>query len=212
MVIVNGYTTRPEIKAWLNYDAEDLNTVHHDDDLIDAAINGTSRWVDGKCKRTFYQVEESRDFAASDAYNLDLGHYNDLVSVGALSTDDDGDGVFETTWTEGVDFELRPKNVMAGPEEKPYRSIRAIGRKFPINLTPGGRVERIRILGEPWGWPEVPAGIVTGVKIQVVRIVKRREAPEGIIGLGQFGITYVRTKGDPDVMGAIKPYRLRSLG
>lgn len=208
MAIVNGYVDRTEMKRWLEIDAP--SEPHKLDELIDAAVNGVSRWLDTKCKRHFFQVEEARDFWASDYYNLDLGHFNDLVSVDALSTDDDGDGVFEGAWSENVDFELRPRNVMAGAEENPYRSVRAIGRRFPINLAAGGRIERIRILGV-WGWPAVPDGIVQTTKLQVARIVKRREAPEGIAGLGQFGVVRM-TRVDPDVQAGYQPYRLRSVG
>lgn len=211
MAIVNGYITLPELKVWLRFDPDEVNAPHPDDDLFEAAITGVSRWIDTKCKRHFYQVDEPRDFAASDLYNLNLGHFNDLVSIDTLTTDEDGDGVFETTWIEGTDFELRPKNVMAGAEEKPYRLVRALGRRFPVNITAGGRIERIRMSGT-WGWPAFPAGVVTGTKIQVARVVKRKEAPEGIVGLNQFGVVRVSGKPDPDVMDAIKPYRLRSLG
>lgn len=211
MAIVNGYVTLPELKRWLRFDPEDLNVSHPDDDLFESAVNGTCRWIDQRCKRHFFQIVESRDFAADDPYNLALGHFNDLVSVSALTVDQDGDGIFEETWTVGTDFELRPVNVMAGAEQKPYRAVRAIGRQFPLNALAGGRVERIRITGT-WGWPAIPDGVITATKLQAARIVKRKEAPEGVLGLGQFGITVRMGRWDPDVLAAIRPYRLRSLG
>jgi hypothetical protein len=211
VAIVNGYITLPELKRWLRFDPDELNTPHPDDDLFEAAINGTCRWIDQKCKRHFYQLVEVRDFEATDLYNLALGQFNDLVSVTALTTDDDGDGVYETAWTVGTDFELRPRNVMASSEKKPYRSVRALGRQFPVNVLAGGRLERIRISGT-WGWPEFPDGIVSASKLQAARIVKRKEAPEGVLGLGAFGVTVRMGRNDPDVMAAIAPYRLRSLG
>lgn len=209
MAIVNGYVTLPELKRWLRFDPEDLNASHPDDDLFETAINGTSRWIDQKCKRHFYQVVEPRVFHADDAYTLSLGHFNDLVSVDSLTVDRDGDGVYEETWTAGTDFELGPQNVGAGAEEKPYRVVRALDRTFPVSTS--GRTERVRIDGT-WGWPAVPDGIVTAAKMQAARIVKRKEAPEGVLGLGQFGITVRMSRHDPDVLAAIRPYRLRSLG
>lgn len=212
MALVNAYITLPELKTWLRFDPEDITDAHPDDGLFEAAINGTCRWIDTKCKRHFYQVDEPRDFQASDLYNLDLGHWNDLVDVDALTVDEDGDGIYETAWMLGTDFELRPRNIMAaGPEDKPYRAVRAIGKRFPVNAVAGGRLERIRILGT-WGWPAIPSGVITATKIQSARIVKRKEAPEGILGLNQFGVLRVSGRPDPDVMDAIKPYRLRSLG
>lgn len=206
----DDYTSLAEMKLWMGGHAEDAEQPSALDGLIQAAITGTSRWLERKCKRHFYQRVETRYFAADDAYNLALGHWNDLVDLQSLTTDEDGDGVYEGVWATS-EFELRPRNAPTMPEERPYRSVRAIGRRFPINATQGGRIERLALLGT-WGWPSYPSGIVTGTKIQVARIVKRKEAPEGIMGLNQFGVLRVANKPDPDVMQAIGPYRLRSLG
>lgn len=211
MAIVHGYVTLPEVKAWMSADPEDWTGANPKDDLYEAAINAVSRYIDKKCKRHFFQVTEARDLQADDLYNLALPHFHDLVDVTTFTTDEDGDGVFETTWIENTDFELRPKAIKAAPEEKPYRSVRAIGRTFPINVVAGGRLERIRINGV-WGWPDIPDAITQATKIQVARVIKRKEAPEGILGLNQFGVLRVSGKPDPDVMDLIGPYRLRSVG
>jgi hypothetical protein len=207
VAVVNGYVTRDEVKTWLSLDPDDLDEL---DELIEAAINATSRYFDKRCRRHFYQRTEARRFEATDAYTLDLGHYNDLVSVTTLKTDEDGDGTFEVTW-DPTERELKPTRVNAAPEAKPYRSVHAIGRRFPYAMAVGERTERIEISGT-WGWPEVPVDIHQAAKIQVARIVKRREAPEGIVGLNQFGVMYVSGKADPDVRGLIGPYRLRAVG
>lgn len=207
---MDDYVSLRDMKRWLRFDPEDLDTPHPDDALFQAAISATSRWVERKALRHFYQIHESRVFEADDYYNLALGHFNDLVEITELATDEDGDGVFETVWSP-ANYQLRPIDASGGLEPRPYRSIRAIGQRFPINSLMGGRLERIRITGT-WGWPMIPDAVVTAVKIQAGRIIKRKEAPEGIMGLGQFGVVRVSSKGDPDAMAAIRSVRLRSLG
>lgn len=208
MVITNGYCTQLELKQWLN--ADDPALLDDLDDLIDAAINAVSRYFDRKCKRHFYMTEQARVFAATGAYILAFGHFEDLTTVTPVTvkTDDDGDGVFETTWLDS-EYQLRPPNVVATSE--PYRALRGVQKRFPVNITVGGRAERIEVTGT-WGWPVVPDGIHQATKIQAARIVKRREAPEGILGLNQFGVLRVSGRMDPDVRDLISPYRLRSLG
>lgn len=195
MAVVNGYCTLPELKAWLRFDPEDLNQPHPDDALFENAISASSRWIDSKCKRHFYQVVEQRELQPDDAKELLLPHFHDLVSVTSIVTDD------YPTWTVD-DYVLHPRNAAAAPEPRPYRSIVAISRYWRGTA---------KITGT-WGWPAVPDAIKTACKIQAARTVKRREAPEGVLGLGQFGITVRLSRSDPDVLAAVQPYRLRSLG
>lgn len=206
---MDDYVSLRDMKRWLRFDPEDLDTPHADDDLFRAAISATSRWVERKALRHFYQSNEVRYFSAADYYNVALGHFNDLVEISELATDEDGDGIYETVWSPS-EYQLRPVNAAGGLDPRPYRSVRSIGRRFPLNLTAGGRLERVRITGV-WGWPAVPDAIVTATKIQAGRIIKRKEAPEGIMGMGQFGVVRVSTRGDPDALSAIRSVRLRSV-
>lgn len=210
MPIVNGYATRDELKVWASIDL-DVNNL---DDLIDKAINASSRGLDKFCKRHFYQVDEIRRFESVDRCTVRFGTYSDLVSVTALATDDDGDGVFETAWA-AADFELAPVRVNAAPEPKPYREVVAIkDRRFPIVRK--GSVYRVQINGK-WGWPgtppieNIPDAIHEASLLQSSRLLKRREAPEGVIGLNMFG-TVRLGRLDPDVAALAKPYRIHVVG
>lgn len=207
MPIVNGYVTQSEMKAWLGLDPEEP----HDelDDLIDDVVNAVSRYFDEICLRTFYQVIEARVFDPVDRYTIALGTYNDLVSVTELATDEDGDGTYEEVWDE-TEYELGPAPGSAS-EPRPYRFVDAIGRRFPLVCIKGERKHRTRIMGT-WGWPQFPDGLVQATKIQGARVLKRKEAPEGILGLNQFGVLRVAGKPDPDVMDLVRPYRLRTVG
>lgn len=203
MAIVNGYVTLPELKRWLRY--EEPEDAQPDDELYEATATAVSRYVDNYCNRHFYQITEERDFCASDVHTIALGTFNDLVSITELSTDEDGDGVFAEVW-DAADYETRPKNTLG-----PYRFIRAIGRRFPRNTAAGGRLERIRVEGV-WGWPTVPEAVHQATLIQAARVAKRKEAPEGILGLNQFGVLRVSGKPDPDVRDLLGSYRIRAVG
>jgi hypothetical protein len=209
VAIVNGYIGLPELKSWLRLPG-DPNDPHDDDPLFEAAVNGVSRYFDHYCRRHFYQVEGARDFEADDYYTVMLGTFSDLSELTTLTTDDDGDGVFETTWA-AENFELGPSSVLSAPEERPWREVKAIGQRFPMAVTADSRMRRIRIQGT-WGWPAIPDSITQATKIQCSRIIKRREAPEGILGLNQFGVLRVSNRMDPDVRDLVKPYRLRQVG
>lgn len=206
---IEDYVSLSELKRWLRFDADKIDTAHPDDGLMMAAIEGTCRWIERRCKRVFRQVHEARVFEVDDPYNVSLGHYNDLTGVIALSTDADGDGVFETVWPSSA-YEVRSPQRSKFPEDAPANALRALGQSFPQNTTLGGRIERIKVDGL-WGWESVPDPIRQAAKIMAARIVKRKEAPEGVMGMGQFGVVRV-SRSDPDVNALIEPYRLRSLG
>lgn len=206
MPVVDGYIDRDALKkrAGLSLDDDEF------DELIDKAINAASRGIDVFTKRHFYQVAEARVFTADTSDIVQFGTYNDLVSVTALETDTTGDGSFETAWTP-ADYELHPVNATAGPEQRPYRYAQAVGTlRFPISRKTVGRRNLVRIDGT-WGWPAVPASVIEACEIQAHRLFKRREAPEGVVGLNMFG-TVRMGRLDPDVGGLVKPYRIRVVG
>jgi hypothetical protein len=207
VAIVNGYATQAQLKQQATLDLDDDKF----DDLLDRAINATSRGLDRFCKRHFYQDAGARIFAATHTTWFDLPTFCDLVSVDAsgLRTDEDGDGVYERVWAVS-DFELQPVNIEAGPEPRPYRSVVAIGStlRFPVPRT--GSNSRVQITGT-WGWPAIPAAIEEAALLQAHRLFKRREAPEGVVGLNMFG-TVRMGRLDPDVRGLARPYRLLVAG
>lgn len=199
MTITNGYVTRAELRKWLFGVADPATAPHPLDDLIDESVTAASRWVDRWCRRHFFQVVEPRTWTTCDPSRLETGSYGDMVAVTGVESDDAGDGVF-VAWTSG-DWELA--DVGAGPEPRPSRAVVAVARKFPV-----GR--RVRVTGT-WGWPEVPVSVRRAAMIQAARLVKRREAPEGVLGINQFGVLRVAGRPDPDVISLLGPYRLRTM-
>jgi hypothetical protein len=198
------YVSLTDVKAWLPV------SDNVDDDVINNNVIGSvTRWVDEFCQRNFWQDGSvaspvARTFAASCWCELDLGAFNDLVSVTTLKTDEAGDGVYETTWAT-TDYQLAPFN---NPTGRPFTRIEAIaGRNFPIRYSARtGRADRVEITGV-WGWPAVPDMVKQACLIQSSRILKRRNSPEGVAGFGDFGVIRISGRLDPDVEQMLNPFR-----
>jgi Phage gp6-like head-tail connector protein len=190
-MIVNGYVTLAEAKSWIRL------TDTKDDELLGNVITSVSRWIDGYCQRQFWQATaQARYFDTSDGYLIDFGALNDLVSVTTLKTDTDADGVYETTWAVSA-YQLLPQNVTA-PEARPYESLHSVnGQQFP-KPTSTGRIGLVEITGT-WGWPAIPATVSQACRLQVSRIYKRIQSPEGVAGFGEFGQIRISGHLDPDV-------------
>lgn len=116
--------------------------------LLSDILEASSRWVDKETARTFTaSAAQTRYFTAGsqrfyiDGWTMQNPSWgaqqsvriDDLLTLTSLKTDDDGDGVYETTWTVATDYWLGPRNAIVKGE--PFRSInrnRAVGRySFP---------------------------------------------------------------------------------
>ncbi len=205
MAISNGYATLAEFKAWNEIDAAT------NDADAERAVESASRWIDSFCGRAFWQTPApvARLFQPCSSKLIELGLYNDLVSVTALATDEGGDGIFETAWAAS-DYQLLPVHTSSAPEALPYTEILAVaGRRFPS--AGAGRVGRVQVTGT-WGWPAVPTSVKQACLIQSARLYKRRNSPEGVTGFGSdFGAIRLSARPDPDAVDLIKRYRLRPV-
>ena len=115
-------------------------------------LEGVSRMVDRYCNRHFYVLEATRRFDGDGGERLLVP---DLVSIdeGGLRTDDDMDGVFETTWEPG-EYVLLPLNADPGsrgnPGSRPYTSVAVSGRAGSARRWPSGAAT-VQSAGQ-WGW------------------------------------------------------------
>lgn len=207
-MIDHGYCTLPELQSW------NSATATAQTENQERAIEAASRAIDQYTQRHFWQdgtslTPKARTFPApTDQRVLCLGEFNDLTPVVApvVKTDDSGDGVFETTWTAGTDYELLPLNPAGAPEQRPYTTVRAtgMGRWFPVP-TCTGRLARVEVTGI-WGWPAIPVDVTQACLILASRFYKRKESPDGVSNWGDLGVIRIgRT--DPDVMALLDPYR-----
>ena len=115
-------------------------------------LEGVSRMVDRYCNRHFYVLEATRRFGGDGGGRLLL---SDLVSIdeGGLRTDDDLDGVFETTWGAG-DYVLLPLNAdpvsRGNSGSRPYTSVAVSDSAGSERWWPAGS-GTVQIAGQ-WGW------------------------------------------------------------
>jgi hypothetical protein len=207
MAVTNGYCTLAEVKSAARI------TDSTDDILLENCIEAASRRIDGYTGRFFYQKSATISFYLTDtniigpiSYNVYKLPISDLVSVSAFKTDDDGDGIFETTWTANVDYRLEPLNVVL--QNRPYRSAIAIsGKTYPVVIDPP--MPGIQITGV-FGWPAVPDDIREACLIMSLRLFSRYNSPLGVAGFGEMGTISVRAV-DPDVREMLTPYRLIAI-
>lgn len=189
------YATLEELQAqvdasggvsWQAADVGNMNT----------ALAAATRWIDERMDTRFRAVAESRVYTARWS---DLLYIDDLVSLTMLSTDEDGDGVYETTWSAS-DFILEPTN--AAMRNRPYRQIRrrANGsRSFP---TGDSAIEVTGMFGYSL---EPPAPIRQACLLLAHRLWMRKDAIFGVAGTPGLGVTIVqaRINADADVLAML---------
>lgn len=208
MTITNGYVSSEELKAFVGiYDAID-------DATAEAVVSTVSRSIDDFTRRRFYADEtaSARIYRAHDATRLEI---DDISSTSGLivKTDDDDDGVYETTWALDADFQLEPLN--APSKNLPYNELIVVGSKlFPTNeqrtymLRARALRARVQVTAK-WGWASVPDPVVYACRLQCSRLFNRKNAPFGIADLASLngGGMQLRDRLDPDVELLLRPYR-----
>lgn len=152
---LNLYATLADLKARLGL------TDTADDAILGALLSAVSRQIETWTGRQFWAVVDTLEFGpdwdpagglapwdarvAGSTLQVD-----DLLSVTSLTTDIDGDRVYETTWS-ATDYELEPVNADRQSPPRPFTRVRVrpLGRYwFPSD--PRGT----RIFGT-WGYYDV---------------------------------------------------------
>lgn len=191
------YTTAAIVKARLDI----INNV--DDTALGTVITAASRNVDSMCNRFFSTGStEVRYFTADCSTVIDI---DDLVSVTSLTTDLDGDRVYETTWAT-TDYDLEPYN--------------AVKYAFPytkISMAPNGRygfptLRKSIAIDAVWGWAAIPAPISEATILMTIRWFKRKDSPYGIAGSNELGQIQMMPSSDPDIKAMLAPYRRMTIG
>lgn len=195
-MITNGYATLAEIRPRLGFVTVD----NADDTMLEGIVMAVSRWIDQYCGRRFFTTssDETRHYTAEDGGLLFLP--DDLISVSTLSTDEDGDRIYERTWAS-TDYDLEPAN--AAMDGLPYSriSVPPAGRyRFPWSA------KGVKIAGQ-FGWgTTAPTPIKEACLLQCERLYKRKDAPFGVMGSAEMGQVLVIPKLDPDVAIMLASY------
>lgn len=188
MVASNVYVSDADLKAYLRADHENVSK---DDVEFSAQLEAACREIDRRCGRSFWCELEAADTATARTFGPDqiaggvlrcddFWTTDDLV----VKTDDDDDGVFETTWTITTDFVVEPEGGRVdGLSGFPFWRVVPVGsRSFPTS----GRRRRVQVTAR-WGWEAVPPAITRATKVAVGSFGKVRGAEHGVAGFADFG-------------------------
>lgn len=207
MAITNGYATLSEFKARLDLSTTDTTR----DAYIEQMVETASRWIDGFCWRRFYTATETRYYAPEQRYRLEV---DDLLTVTALKTDEDGDGTFEITWAV-TDYQLEPRNAALAIPPGPYTSIRVKQNgvyTFPL-LPVNGYLwtqpiwqQSVEIAGS-WGYAStIPDAINEACLLKSIQIYKRRTGGGSPSG-GSAATGQQALPSDKAITELLEPYR-----
>lgn len=201
-----AYATLTELKAFVGIPTGDTL----DDTALQLALDAASLQVEGYCDRVF-----TADVSPTTRwYTIDGPHFSGTLDVDPIAdttglivaTDDNGDGVAETTWTLGTDYRLEPVNALLHNPVEPYTRLVALGtRWFPRPYyRPGVSVTA------HFGWPGgvAPAPVHLATLIQASRLFKRKDAPFGVAGSVEFGSELrLLNEVDRDAQNLLRPFR-----
>lgn len=207
MTITNGYITLAEARAVIYPESFTSITANP---RIEKTIEAASREIERICHRRFYGAPETRYYTADDGNVLDI---DDLTGTPTITTDEGGDGTYETTWVT-TDYNLKyGNNYNAALDGKPYTQIEvsAAGTKnFPVGVKKGVKIVATFGYIASTNANNCPAPIHDACLLTVVRLFKRPDSPFGVSGgnaqLGQPPIIIPRITLDPDVIDLISPY------
>jgi len=208
MAITNGYATLTEIKNFLSIPISDTA----DDTLLEGLVESASRSIDKIANRRFYldSIASARNYRAySNVYVFvdDIGTTNGLV----VKVDEDGDGTFEKTLTLNTDFILDP--LTASALGRPFTQLTMVSNTTTFPIFPGlfsnGLRPGVEVTAR-YGFPSVPDDISTACLILTADLYKRKDAPGGILGLGDLGAVRMSALGR-DVSSIVRAYRKEAV-
>lgn len=202
MTIINGYVTVGELQTHMAPGGE-ANFAAGEYGLMELAIEAASRWIDEMTGARFYAASETRTYTAEWH---DLLYVDDVTAVTSLRTDDDGDGVYETTWA-AMDYILEPQG--AGQRGRPYRQIRIHpeGRYAFPRSWPGG----VEVAGSFGYGATAPAPVRMACLLLAHRLYRRKDAIFGVAGTPGLGVTVVQARitADADIMALLQAIEQR---
>jgi hypothetical protein len=202
MAITNGYATLTQIK---NYMSISDNT---DNDLLEDLIESASRSIDRMANRRFY-LDATASARLYRAYSDIFVYVDDIGTTSNLSValDINGNGTYTKTLTLNQDYILDP--LTAASLGRPFTQLTMVSNTetWPIfpGLTQNGLRPGVQVTAR-WGWPSVPDDINMACLILTADLYKRKDAPGGILGLGDLGVVRMSPIGR-DVTAMVRAYK-----
>ncbi len=199
MALGDDYATLVQLKSYMK------NELTQDDAELTDALESASEAINLHTKRQFNKVTSAtaRTYKRVDAEVVFVDDFWTTIGL-VLKTDDDDDGVFETTWAAS-DYELRPRNgIRNGLPGWPYYEIAAVGsRRFPCT-----RRASVEVTAQ-WGWDAVPDNVHQACLELASSIYAMRHSRLGVAGSDQFG-SIIRVSDNKVAEGKLR--RFRRLG
>jgi hypothetical protein len=199
VALTNAYCTVQQLRDQFDDGATSLPV-----ELLERAINATSRAIEDFCGRRFW-IDPSVQvltFAPEWPDLLLLDGFEDIATTAGLvlKTDSAGDGTYATTWTIGTDFKVGPRNADKHGPAYCWTQIEAIATKaFPI----ASHIDSVQVTAK-YGWSQVPEGVEEACILRAAQIFKRKESISGVAGFDGFGVVRISARKDPDVVDLIQ--------
>jgi len=202
MAITNGYATLAEIKGYMSISD---NT---DNDLLENLIESASRSIDRIANRRFYldataSARLYRAYSNIFVFVDDIGTTSNLV----VAIDENGNGTYSKTLTLNTDYILDP--LTSQSLNRPFTQLTMVSNteSWPIfpGLTSNGLRPGVQVTAR-WGWPSVPDDLNMACLILTADLYKRKDAPGGILGLGDLGVVRMSPIGR-DVTAMVRAYK-----
>lgn len=195
------YITLAEAKTFM----DDTTTVHDAD--IAVAITATSRAIDGHCNRQFGKVAAAVERLYTPWFDGRRRRWiieiDDLMTTTNLVLSIDGDATIE----------FRKEPVNAAADGMPWTQLSI--DPATASVVPTGAEFEAAVVAI-WGWTTVPVSVTEAARLQLNRLVSRRQSPYGVAGSPDLGSELrLLAKLDPDVVivldkaGLVRP---RSVG
>lgn len=203
MAVVNGYCTTTQLRTHLEDTGSTMSA-----ELLDRAINASSRAIDQYCRRRFWLDSgvATRTYFVESPW---FAYVDDIASRTGLVVKTGTDGTtFPTTLTAGTDFTLEPRNAdqfTSAPDAFAFWKIRMVGTQW---LYVDCRRPTLSVTAQH-GWSAIPPDIEQACILKAASLFKRKDAPFGVAGFGEFGAVRIG-KADPDVIDLLNGYSRRT--
>lgn len=175
-----------------------------DETLITKAVTAASRAVEDWCGGRSFGLDDVATPRLFRPCDTDVADIDDIGSPSDLVVET-WDGSSWTTWAAD-DYQLEPLNAASRATAYAWHQVVALSGGWPV----GGRRPTLRVTAR-WGWSAVPAQVTEATILRAVALFKRRDAPFGIAGFGDFGALRI-TRQDSDVVSLLAPFRRPVIG
>lgn len=200
MAVTNGYCTVTELRDHLGDSGAKL-----DADLLERAINATSRAIDDYTGRRFWQdsTVQTKTYKVWHPY---IAWVDDISTTTGLiiKTDGTGDYSWSSTWLV-TDYDLEPDD--ADGVARPWWRVVAIGTQtFPVSP----RRRTLQVTAK-FGWSAIPDQINEATILKAASLFKRKDAVLGVVSFADFGPMRISRK-DHDVVELIGNFVRSPMG